>query len=116
MYFPYLRARQFELIALRELVAESVLDKIMPVLEPVKDSFNNLNLANKTLYFCTKTDNFTIKFFGIPYQTENHLKPRPFISINTDSKSLLNETIHRIKNEFKLYKPTFSFHFSCFRH
>lgn len=47
MYFPYLRARQFELIALRELVAERVLDKIMPVLEPVKDSFNNLNLANK---------------------------------------------------------------------
>ncbi len=48
MYFPYLRARQFELIALRELVLEKVLqNKIIPVLEPVKESFSNLNLAHK---------------------------------------------------------------------
>ncbi len=37
MYFPYLRGRQFELIALRELVEKGVLSsKIMPVIEPVK--------------------------------------------------------------------------------
>lgn len=48
MYFPYLRARQFELITLRELVSEGELqEKIIPVLEPVKESFNNLNLAHK---------------------------------------------------------------------
>ena len=47
MYFPYLRSRQFELITLRELVVEGVLSKIKPVLEPVKGSFNNLNLAHK---------------------------------------------------------------------
>ena len=47
MYFPYLRARQFELITLRELVTEGELSKITPVLEPVKESFNNLNLAHK---------------------------------------------------------------------
>lgn len=47
MYFPYLRARQFELISLRELVSEDKLQKIIPVLEPVKQSFNNLNLAHK---------------------------------------------------------------------
>ncbi len=47
MYFPYLRARQFELITLRELVTEGVLSKITPVLEPVKESFSNLNLAHK---------------------------------------------------------------------
>lgn len=47
MYFPYLRARQFELIALRELVIENKLQKITPVLEPVKASFNNLDLAHK---------------------------------------------------------------------
>lgn len=47
MYFPYLRARQFELITLRELVSEGVLSKITPVLEPVKEGFNNLNLAHK---------------------------------------------------------------------
>lgn len=37
MYFPYLRGRQFELIALRELVEEGVLsNRIIPIIEPVK--------------------------------------------------------------------------------
>lgn len=37
MYFPYLRGRQFELIAIRELVENSLLsDKIIPIVEPVK--------------------------------------------------------------------------------
>ncbi|MFZ5969407.1 MAG: sce7725 family protein [Bacillota bacterium] len=37
MYFPYLRGRQFELIALRELVESSLLsNKIIPIIEPVK--------------------------------------------------------------------------------
>lgn len=37
MYFPYLRGRQFELIALRELVDNSLLsEKIIPIIEPVK--------------------------------------------------------------------------------
>lgn len=49
MYFPYLRARQFELISLRELLAEGAIDKtIVSILEPVKDSFNNLTLAHRT--------------------------------------------------------------------
>src|SRR5699024_11004831 len=48
MYFPYLRARQFELISLRELVHEGELsnNRIMPILEPVRGSFNSLNIAN----------------------------------------------------------------------
>lgn len=37
MYFPYLRGRQFELIALRELIDNNLIgDKIIPILEPVK--------------------------------------------------------------------------------
>ncbi len=37
MYYPYLRGRQFELIALRELVSEDLIgDKVIPVVEPVK--------------------------------------------------------------------------------
>ncbi len=48
MYYPLLRARQFELIALRELAIEGITqDYIMPILEPVKESQNNLNLACK---------------------------------------------------------------------
>ena len=37
MYFPYVRGRQYELLALRELVDRDILsDKVIPVVEPVK--------------------------------------------------------------------------------
>lgn len=37
MYFPYLRGRQFELIAIRELIERSLLSKhVVPIVEPVK--------------------------------------------------------------------------------
>lgn len=50
MYYPFLRARQFELISIRELAAEGAIQgNIVPVLEPVKESLSNLNLANKAL-------------------------------------------------------------------
>lgn len=44
MYFPYLRGKQYELLALRELselIASS--NRITPLIEPVKESFSNLN-------------------------------------------------------------------------
>lgn len=48
MYYPYLRARQFELIALRELSTERDLTSfITPILEPIRRSVSGLNLANK---------------------------------------------------------------------
>lgn len=48
MYYPYLRARQFELISLRELAIENSLQEntITPILEPVKESHSSLSLAN----------------------------------------------------------------------
>ena len=37
MYFPYLRGRQYELIAIRELIDQKRLsDKVIPIIEPVK--------------------------------------------------------------------------------
>lgn len=48
MYYPFLRARQFELIALRELASEEAIQGvIIPILEPVKETHNNLTLAHK---------------------------------------------------------------------
>lgn len=39
MYFPYLRGRQYELLALRELLTMNLLSKkILPIIEPVKAS------------------------------------------------------------------------------
>jgi hypothetical protein len=46
MYYPLLRARQFELITLRELANEDAIQGfVMPILEPVKETHNNLDLA-----------------------------------------------------------------------
>jgi len=48
MYYPYLRARQFELIALRELVKESDHNNLVtPIIEPVRKSLTSLNKANE---------------------------------------------------------------------
>lgn len=60
MYYPFLRARQFELIALRELAIEGATQGIItPILEPVKESHNNLNLAYK-VFLEKKQDAFII--------------------------------------------------------
>lgn len=46
MYYPLLRARQFELIALRELATEEIIQGyVTPILEPIKESNNNLTNA-----------------------------------------------------------------------
>lgn len=45
MYFPYLRAKQFELLAIREFAQEDSEKRIFPILEPVKKTFNSLNKA-----------------------------------------------------------------------
>lgn len=67
MYFPYLRARQFELITLRELVSEGVLQgKIVPVIEPIKESFSNLNLAHKIFL----ENNFNLYLIVNPFEGE----------------------------------------------
>ena len=45
MYFPYVRGRQYELLALRELIANNLIgDKIIPVVEPVKLSSTLVNM------------------------------------------------------------------------
>ena len=46
MYYPFLRDRQFELIALRELVSAGAIENtVIPIWEPLKEPHNNLNLA-----------------------------------------------------------------------
>jgi len=46
MYYPYLRGRQFELIALREYAHQyGEKNNIIPIIEPVKKTFNSMKLA-----------------------------------------------------------------------
>lgn len=56
MYFPYLRGRQFELIALRELAETSLLgNNVIPIIEPVKlsstltSTLNSFTKVNKNI-------------------------------------------------------------------
>jgi len=59
MYFPYLRCKQFELLAIRELAPKlGQSKKISPVLEPVKKSTTALEKAIETLI--QQNVNFTI--------------------------------------------------------
>lgn len=39
MYFPYLRGKQYEMIALKELLSEGLIGKsIVPIIEPIKET------------------------------------------------------------------------------
>lgn len=50
MYFPYLRGRQFELIAIRELVSQKLIGgQVIPIIEPV----HLTNTLIKTLEVCS---------------------------------------------------------------
>lgn len=46
MYFPYLRGKQFELLAIRDFADDNQSNEnIVPIIEPVKKQFNGLNTA-----------------------------------------------------------------------
>src|ERR1035437_1209433 len=50
MYYPYLRGKQFELLALREFAENYSEDcRVFPIIEPVKSSFNSMKIAFKKL-------------------------------------------------------------------
>lgn len=51
MYFPYLRGKQFELIALREFAIQYPnTEQIIPIIEPVKSTFNGLATAARIMF------------------------------------------------------------------
>lgn len=51
MYFPYLRGKQFELLALREFANQNANNKtVIPIIEPVKDTFNSLKTAIEVMF------------------------------------------------------------------
>ena len=50
MYLPFLRGKQFELLALRELTALTIIGtKISPIIEPVKKDTKSVETAIKAL-------------------------------------------------------------------
>ena len=50
MYFPYLRGKQYELLALRDFSSGNQnKEKVIPIIEPVKQQFGGLNTAITTM-------------------------------------------------------------------
>lgn len=52
MYFPYFRGKQFELVAVRDLIQQGVINGdglVVPVIEPVKSSFGSLERTLSSL-------------------------------------------------------------------
>lgn len=48
MYFPYIRGRQYELLALKELVVKDLIcDKVIPIVEPVKLTSTLINTISE---------------------------------------------------------------------
>lgn len=101
MYFPILRGRQFELLALRELTQNSILStKIIPIIEPVKVSstytttiasfietdrkiavIQNPQVGSWEKDF-TKLSNEKIKAQTIEQLKDNHVIPAYYVTAN----------------------------------
>ncbi|MBE7687154.1 sce7725 family protein [Tenacibaculum finnmarkense genomovar ulcerans] len=88
MYFPYLRGKQFELIALREfsVFMSSKKDKISPIIEPVKDS-STLKSTLKEL----AENNINFNFIINP-------KVGNFKNFHTELLEILEETLGDYEN------------------
>ncbi len=101
MYFPYLRGRQFELIALRELVENQLIGKhIYPVIEPVKLS----STLTKTLEIYKKNDRNLTIIMNPCVGNLNHTKL-------TDEEDKVCKSMNEIINDSKIKK---AFHLSKF--
>lgn len=95
MYYPFFRARQFELIALRELAQEGVLrNTIIPILEPVKDAFNNLKLAFSTFE---------------KHQQPSYLILNPTVGSVKGDKDIITNFFFEAHKEFNYIKPALYF-------
>lgn len=79
MYFPYLRGKQYELLAIRELAPIIQADKIIPIIEPVKNNISSLKTMIEVLQrnqiFCQIIINPVIGEFK-----NNNVELKEFIS------------------------------------
>ena len=83
MYYPYLRGRQFELIALREFALQhGDTNNVIPIIEPVKNTFNSMKLA-------------------IPKLIEGNVKFALILNPNEGDFNNGSNTIHLITEELK---------------
>ena len=97
MYFPYLRGRQFELIALRELLeSERIGQEIIPIIEPVKPSATLL----KTLECFVNHD----REIAVVFNPAVGDFPKKINEMRRENSKIANELYELLTNHNKIIK------------
>lgn len=98
MYFPYLRGKQYELIALRELIEKGLIsNNILPIIEPVKLS----PTLDKTIDIAT-TSNFKLALIFNP-QVGDVTRKREKINSNYLSRVTNNSLLYGYITNERMY-------------
>ncbi len=101
MYFPYLRGKQFEFIALRELLELNLIsNKVIPVIEPIKPSSSFFKLIN---FYAEKErsialiSNPSVGSFEVEVKTKN--LEENFYELYVKDKVILAHIINRFSKQ-----------------
>lgn len=105
MYFPFLRGRQFELLALRELLENDLIgDNIIPIIEPVKLSsslLKTVELFNKKNHKLVFVQNPSVGAYPVSMdgekQDENSLYVK--LKIELDKGNVIKAYLFQYHNE-----------------
>ena len=105
MYFPFLRGRQFELLALRELLENDLIgDNIVPIIEPVKLSsslLKTVELFNKKNHQLVFVQNPSVGAYSVSMdgekQDENSLYVK--LKIELDKGNVIKAYLFQDNNE-----------------
>lgn len=103
MYFPFLRGRQFELLALRELLENDLIgDNIIPIIEPVRLSsslLKTVELFNKKNHQLVFVQNPSVGAYPVSMEGE---QPNPLyenLEIALDKDNVIKAYIFQDNNE-----------------
>jgi hypothetical protein len=115
MYFPYLRGKQFELLALKEICPYlKPSNKIHPIIEPVKDSFQALerslnelccNNIVPTIILNPKVGDISKTADLIQFASKFNEKNELHIGFILDDEFAISKAYHTIERNFDSYVP-----------
>lgn len=117
MYFPYLRGRQFELLAIRELIEKGLIsEKVVPIIEPVKVSatlLKTIEVAEKKGKAIALITNPKVgSFLNNLKDIKNESFYSAYSQLLSDSKKLiftriLDDNSSELKDFLELYSHSF---------
>lgn len=103
MYFPFLRGRQFELLALRELLENDLIgDNIIPIIEPVRLSsslLKTVELFNKKNHQLVFVQNPSVGAYPVSMEGEKPNQLYENLEIALDKDNVINAYIFQDNNE-----------------